>query len=108
MDEFQPFFTNGNENLVVLNNSILLVVLKLLGFSFTIQFTKDFVKPGDYKHDFRYNISPKLSYNKSVFENYIQVFSDRYDFEPNLSILDLIFNLGPEARSYIERLSKLL
>lgn len=32
---------------------------------------------------------------------YTQVFSDRFDFEPDLSILDLIFNMGPETMQYL-------
>lgn len=36
---------------------------------------------------------------------YYQVFSDRQDFHPNLSILDLIFNEGPAGMHYIRNLS---
>lgn len=32
---------------------------------------------------------------------YIQVFSDRFHFESNLSVIDLLFNLGPEAISHL-------
>lgn len=32
---------------------------------------------------------------------YDQVFDDRHAFEENLSILDLLFNLGPEAADYL-------
>lgn len=32
---------------------------------------------------------------------YIQVFSDKMDFEPNLSVLDALMNLGPMARMLI-------
>ncbi len=34
-------------------------------------------------------------------EPYLQVFSDRFEFVQNLSILDLLFNLGPEAEDYL-------
>jgi hypothetical protein len=37
--------------------------------------------------------SPILSYH--------QVFQDRFTFQNDLSILDLMFNLGPEAKSYL-------
>lgn len=33
---------------------------------------------------------------------YPQVFDDKIAFEKNVSILDLIFNLGPEAKDYLE------
>lgn len=32
---------------------------------------------------------------------YPQVFDDRYGFRPDVSILDLLFNLGPEASDYL-------
>lgn len=34
---------------------------------------------------------------------YAQLFADRYGFNPDLSILDLLFCLGPEANSYLRR-----
>jgi hypothetical protein len=36
-------------------------------------------------------------------EPYQQVFTEKYGFIPNLSILDLIFNEGPNALSYLEQ-----
>lgn len=35
---------------------------------------------------------------------YIQVFSDKFDFVPNLSIVDLVMNWGPLARDYVSRI----
>ncbi len=32
---------------------------------------------------------------------YPQVFADRFPFQPNLSIVDLLMNLGPRARDYL-------
>ena len=39
------------------------------------------------------------------FPKYIQVFNLEEDFTPNLSILDLICNLGPESASYLDRIN---
>jgi hypothetical protein len=33
---------------------------------------------------------------------YYQVFADRLPFTPNLSVMDLLMNIGPEAKKYLE------
>jgi len=38
-------------------------------------------------------------------DNYVQVFNDRYDFITNLSILDLLFNEGTNAFSYLKKIN---
>jgi hypothetical protein len=54
----------------------------------------------DYRLDFEsesyYSEVPKME-----LKVYPQVFDDRQGFVPHLSILDLIFNLGPEAKDYL-------
>jgi hypothetical protein len=39
---------------------------------------------------------------------YHQVFQDRFSFENDLSILDLMFNLGPEAKTYLRQHPKVM
>lgn len=41
------------------------------------------------------------SYTLKKHIDYQQVFSNKLAFEPNLSIIDLIFNLGPQANKYL-------
>lgn len=51
--------------------------------------------------DFRETIRPKIPYTfDPTFRPtpYWQVFADRHGFQPNLSIIDLLFNMGPESR----------
>ena len=45
---------------------------------------------------------PKIK-SKTRFETYPQIFSSKYGFIPNLSILDIIFNLGPNSSNYLRR-----
>ena len=35
---------------------------------------------------------------------YFQVFAQKYGFVPNLSIMDLLFNEGPDSISYLKNL----
>ena len=37
------------------------------------------------------------------YTRYMQVFSDRFDFVPGLSVIDLIFNTGPEAKQIMQK-----
>jgi hypothetical protein len=52
-------------------------------------------------HDYRYSISPKkrLEHPDLHFSPfpYQQVFQERHGYIPNLSIIDLLFNEGPQA-----------
>ena len=48
-----------------------------------------------------------VMYNELELENlatYPQVFDDRWEFESNLSIIDVLFNLGPETIDYLLRI----
>lgn len=50
--------------------------------------------------DFRFLENPKLSFNHS-FKKYTQVFTAKHGFISNLSILDLLFNEGPNASNIL-------
>jgi len=57
--------------------------------------------------DYRTQISPKNKTinNQIIQPNYLQVFADKQPFEKNLSILDVIFNLGPESVSHLKQMA---
>ncbi|HKO75907.1 MAG TPA: hypothetical protein VJU52_01740, partial [Flavobacterium sp.] len=50
--------------------------------------------------DFRHLVNGKK--DNSVFENYTQVFDDKYGYLNNLSVLDLLFNEGKFAMDYLK------
>ena len=85
--------------LIEKNKNILQVTSQLIGISTEIKTSEDYIKNEGAK-DFRTSISPKI---KSNFKhnNWIQVFADRFEFQPNLSILDLLFNEGPNTVNFL-------
>lgn len=107
-DYFEDIFSSGNSNLLETNTEILTRILKILKINVVPTFTDNYIQQESIENDYRTRISPKALTSETDFPEYIQVFSDRYGFMPNLSILDVIFNLGPESFTYLEDISKKL
>ncbi len=103
-DEIENILFNPYPKLLDLNTELLRFFIKKLRISTSIEFSKDFAPIANQPNDFRYVLSPKTSYSSIVFPEYYQVFEDRYGFQSNLSILDVLFNLGPEAGNYIKQI----
>jgi len=76
-------------------------LLKQLKKNVVLKFTAEYVEEQDVAHDFRKRIHFKNPLNVSEFKPYFQVFDDRNGFIPNLSIVDLLFNQGPQSKLYI-------
>jgi hypothetical protein len=94
-----PLYTESYKYLLDLNMEILEIMLGILELDITVDKTRSFTKEyGDDARDLRYNMSPKI---KSAYSHpeYFQVFSPVHGFKPNLSIMDLLFNMGPEIWS---------
>jgi len=93
------FYTKDFKNLFELNLESTLLASKLLGMEFEFELSNSYFKSEE-EFDFREHIHPKKK-STGTFESYHQVFQDRLPFQENLSILDLIFNLGPKAKNYL-------
>ncbi len=110
IDDFMPFFEQRHERLFDFNQQILEVILQSLGITPTMELTTQYEKAATGMIDLRYGLSPKESQQlpDSHFAPtpYYQVFADRHGFTPNLSIIDLLFNEGPMARSILEQCIK--
>ncbi len=103
-DAIEHILLQKHKTLLELNNSLLQTLIKALKIECNISLSEDFAKPDTHPCDYRNEYSIKHSYDKFSFPEYSQVFCDRMTFQPNVSILDLLFNLGPEAKDYLLKL----
>lgn len=88
--------------LIDLNMDILNIICDILEIDVGIEKTSSFIKNyGDECKDMRYILSPKSEVTYPSPE-YFQVFSPSHGFKPNLSIIDLLFNMGPETWSCLK------
>ena len=98
--EFNAFYTKKYEFLFDLNIELFSWVLKQLKLSPEIQFTEEYFKTYTETLDFRSKFPVKDKQLNGDAKPYFQVFDDREGFKPNLSIVDLLFNQGPQAKSF--------
>ena len=98
-DEFLPFFEQAEMLLIDFNNKLQGVILKLLKEEKDVKTTTEYLHQGDFT-DLR-NYTLELNNQKK----YDQVFMEKHGFIANLSILDLLFNLGPESADYLHNLA---
>jgi hypothetical protein len=98
--EFAPFYEEKKyEFLFDYNEALLRLILKLMKLKLEIQFTAEYET--EFKGaDFRKSINPKQEYDFEQ-KTYFQVFDDRKGFIKNLSIVDLLFNQGPDTLKYL-------
>ena len=101
-DYLKPVFEGHFERLVDLNDAALQAVLKMLKVKIDIIHTTDYVREAE--NDLRETFNPKKLVDASLFPTYYQVFSEKFPFAPDLSVLDLVFNEGPEATEYLRKL----
>ena len=101
-DEIKDCFFTNYSSLFEMNTELLKLILELMQINTPIEFTNSFELESDNTTDLRNIIHPKKpSLIKDIQKPYFQVFEDRYGFLPDLSILDLLFNMGPEAKDYL-------
>ena len=97
-DDLRPFFTEQWEYLYDYNEAIRQKMCELLDIQPVVSFTSEYHHPTPLT-DFREVIDPKHPQPDPGFtpRPYYQVFRQKHGFLPNLSILDLLFNMGPEG-----------
>lgn len=95
---FEKIYRQKFNTLVELNDFCLKTILKIMKVKKDYSFTTDFERIVD-ENDYRISLSKGT--NKIEMKPYYQVFADRHGFIPNLSIVDLLFNEGPNSIHYL-------
>lgn len=105
-DDFRPLYEQHFDFLVDFNDALRQTVLSLLSLDKNITPSNEYVIPTPEMTDLRSVISPKQSLEADTAFRptpYYQVFKERTGFIPNLSIADLLFNMGPESRLVLKK-----
>ena len=119
-DDLRPFFQPDWEFLFDFNEAIRKKMCELLDIHPHVHYTESFTSPLDISRtshlvprtsisplspplDYRYAIQPKHPAPDDDFtpRPYYQVYREKHGFLPNLSILDLLMNMGPESIFYL-------
>ena len=106
-DDILPFFEKRWKYLFDFNLAILETICDLTEIDCNVDCTEDFENIPENTMNFREMISPKKQKAKHDPDfhpqEYTQVFAEKFGFVPNLSILDLLFNEGPNSYNILER-----
>jgi hypothetical protein len=98
-DELTSFYSTKINLLFEFNIELIKLILKLIKIKKEINFPDEFHE--NINPDFRKIVSPKTQNKLFIPEPYEQVFSSKFSFVPDLSILDLLCMKGPETEYYL-------
>ena len=101
IDDLMPIFKTEFKYLLDLNLKCFELLTKALELEISSRLSEDFTIPDNSSYDFRNLVNTKKN-NAFQFNKYTQVFTEKHGYINNLSILDLLFNKGPNAINYLE------
>ncbi|MFK5981545.1 MAG: WbqC family protein [Flavobacteriaceae bacterium] len=99
-DDLKPLFEVEVTSLLDFNMNAFHLICELLDIEINHTFSEEYFK-NPKQTDLRFLTNPKLKKDFKL-QAYTQVLNKTGEFIPNLSILDLLFNEGPNAVNYLE------
>ena len=100
-DELKPIFFKPADSLIKFNLEAFDLICELLDLNIKYSFTTEYFKNPS-QQNLRHLVNPKLKIDFKL-DSYFQVLNKQHEFLSNLSILDLLFNEGPNAVTYLEK-----
>ena len=114
-DELFAILDSQPENLFDLNMAIIRFFIEKTGLAIDLRTTEDYSREGHVNSkgcatiicdDLRETVHPKrdntILEDLNVKKPYFQVFAQKHGFQSDLSIMDLLFNEGPESVCYLK------
>ena len=97
-NDLHHIFQQKEKYLIELNAKINSIILKILDHNIKTIKT-------NYNYKQKSNIDLRNhNWDQDIIKQYDQVFMEKHGFITNLSILDLIFNLGPESKTFLQKI----
>ncbi|MFN7014370.1 MAG: WbqC family protein, partial [Bacteroidia bacterium] len=96
----EPVFKQQPDLLLEYNTQLTELILKLLKQPQKLNFSDAFVQQ-NIENDYRNNFGKHYRKNSIEFKKYHQPFEEKHGFQQDLSILDILFNEGPNAMDYL-------
>lgn len=100
IDDLMPIFETKFKYLLDVNLKCFELLSEALELKKPFRLSKNFTILENPKEDYRPLVNAKK--NTFEFDAYTQVFTEKHGFLSNLSILDLLFNEGPNSLNYLE------
>lgn len=99
-EDFEKIILRNPDFLLDLNMELTLLIIKKVRINPKVSYTTIFEPVREAENDLRYKIAPKAESDYAA-KQYPQVFSRTEGFVANLSIIDLLFNMGPDTFHYL-------
>ena len=100
-DDLYPLYHKEFKYLIDFNYACLDFVLDSLQLEIEIQKTSEYIASPKDLQDYRHLVDAKSKTDFST-SRYPQVFEPKHGYMPNLAIIDLLFNEGPNSLAYLE------
>jgi hypothetical protein len=104
-DELFAILESGYERLFDLNMALIRFFIEKTGIKVELRLTQDYERESQ-MDDLRESIHPKrpntILSDLTLEKPYFQVFAPKYGFKSDLSIMDLLFNEGPDSIVYLK------
>jgi hypothetical protein len=98
IDQISSVFSKKYDLLIDFNQEAARILWEILQVKEPIIYSKHYIEKDNSAIDLRPYFKPaRFKLIKKETTSYLQTFADKFNFIPNLSILDMVFNLGPEV-----------